>query len=83
AEGSVTPYGRAGGLRSPADRRLPALSLHDADVVLVGAGTIRAEGYEGPLLPEEDRRRRAAADRPADPPVAVVSGSLDLDPESA
>lgn len=49
----------------------------------MGAGTIRAEGYEGPLLSEEDRRRRAAADRPADPPVAVVSGSLDLDPESA
>ena len=83
ADGAATLDGRAGGLGSPADQRLLALSRHDADVVLVGAGTIRAEGYEGALLSEEDRRRRAEAGGPADPPVAVVSGSLDLDPESA
>ena len=63
ADGAATLDGRAGGLGSPADQRLLSLSRHDADVVLVGAGTIRAEGYEGPLLSEEDRRRRAAADR--------------------
>ena len=83
ADGAATLDGRAGGLGSPADQRLLSLSRHDADVVLVGAGTIRAEGYEGALLSEEDRRRRAEAGGPADPPVAVVSGSLDLDPESA
>ena len=45
-----------------------------AEVVLVGAGTVRAEKYRG--------ARRPTRGRATPPPIAVVTGSADLDPES-
>jgi riboflavin biosynthesis pyrimidine reductase len=66
ADGAATLTGRSGGLSSPADRDLFHRLRGIADVVLVGASTVRAEGY-GP----------ARGDDP--PPIAVVSGSLALD----
>ena len=83
-DGSVTDRdGRSGGLGGEADlevfRTLRAL----ADVVLVGAGTARAEGY-GPHRVRADLGERRRADgRPAPAAIAVVSASLDLDPEAA
>ena len=75
------PDGRSGTLSSPADRRVFAMLRGLADVILVGAGTARAEKYgraeSGPDV-AADRLRRGQ--RPA-PPIAVVSGRLDLDPE--
>ena len=56
-------------------RRLRAV----ADVVLVGAQTVRAEGYGPVRLPPELRAEREAAGRPPVPPVAVVSRSRALD----
>jgi riboflavin biosynthesis pyrimidine reductase len=66
ADGAATLTGRSGGLSSPADRDLFHRLRGVADLVLVGASTVRAEGY-GP----------ARGDDP--PPIAVVSGSLALD----
>jgi riboflavin biosynthesis pyrimidine reductase len=66
ADGAATLTGRSGGLSSPADRDLFHRLRGLADVILVGASTVRAEGY-GP----------ARGDDPA--PIAVVSGSLALD----
>lgn len=66
ADGAATLTGRSGGLSSPADRELFHRLRGLADLVLVGASTVRAEGY-GP----------ARGDDP--PPIAVVSGSLALD----
>lgn len=80
-DGAATLDGRAGGLGTPADQRQFTLARTDADVILVGAGTIRAEGYEGPLVGPAARARREEAGLPAHPAVAVVSGSLDLDPD--
>ncbi len=78
-DGSAAVGGRVGALTGGADavlfRRLRAL----ADVVLVGAQTVRAEGYGPVCLPDELRSEREAAGRPAVPPVAVVSRSLRLD----
>jgi riboflavin-specific deaminase-like protein len=68
ADGAVTVDGRSTGLSSPGDRALFHLLRSMSDVVLVGAGTARAENYGG---------AREPADRP--PPIAVVSRSLDLD----
>ena len=65
------------------DLLMALAAREDADVILVGAGTVRAEGYEGPLLAPAACRRRAAEGRAPHPPVAVVSGSADLDPGSA
>ena len=66
ADGAATLTGRSGGLSSAADRDLFHRLRGLADVILVGASTVRAEGY-GP----------ARGDDP--PPIAVVSGSLALD----
>lgn len=72
--------GRSASVSSPPDRRVLSLLRGLADVVLVGAGTARAEGY-GPVepRPEYAAARRRAGQLPA-PPIAVVSRSLDLDP---
>ena len=53
-----------------------------ADVVLVGARTVRDEGY-GPIrLTEERSATRVARGLTAAPPLAIVSRSLDLDWQS-
>ena len=80
-DGAVAVDGRAGGLSGPADMRLYQVLRGLADVVLVGAGTVRAEGYQTPRTPDgrvaKLRDGRGQAVRPR---LAVVSGRLDLDP---
>jgi riboflavin biosynthesis pyrimidine reductase len=82
-DGSATVRGHSGGLSDPVDQRLLRLLRRLADVLVVGAGTIRVEGYAGELLDDEGRSWRVANGRPPRPAVAVVSGSLRLDPASA
>jgi riboflavin-specific deaminase-like protein len=69
ADGAVTVAGTSRALSSDADRDLFHLLRSLADVVLVGAGTVRAENYGGAR--EVDGHA---------PPVAVVSRSLGLNP---
>lgn len=79
---AVDARGRTAGLTGPADRAVFSALRALADVIMVGAGTVRAEGY-GPhrLKPELGARRRAdGRQRPA--PIIVVSRSLDLDVSS-
>ena len=77
-DGSTAVAGRVRDLSGPADRALFVHLRSVADVVLVGAGTVRAEGY-GPV--ELTARARGPSDRGQTevPPVAVVSRSLQLD----
>jgi riboflavin biosynthesis pyrimidine reductase len=82
-DGAATHEGRAGGLGDAVDQHVFTLLRRQADVILVGAGTVRAEGYAGPLLSEADCRWRLDRGLPAHPAIAVVSGSLDLDPDDA
>ncbi len=81
-DGAITVDGRSGALGRPADRALFLALRAAADVVLVGAGTVRAEGY-GPARPSAAQRAlrvaRGQAERPA---IAVVTRSLDLDLDS-
>ena len=78
-DGAITVDGRSGGLGAPADKALFAALRGVADVVLAGAGTVRAEGY-GPARPSAatraTRRERGQAEAPR---IAVVTRSLDLD----
>ncbi|RZU66158.1 riboflavin biosynthesis pyrimidine reductase [Microterricola gilva] len=79
-DGAVTLGGRSGALGTPDDQRLMTVLRTLADVIVVGAGTVRAEGYGGLRLPAESvawRRARGLSDQP---PLAVVSASLGLDP---
>lgn len=81
-DGAVSWNGRSGDLGDDADRRVFGLLRSTADAVLVGAGTVRAEGYAGELVPAEVRMQRTRLGLAAHPGIAVVSGSLDLDPGS-
>lgn len=78
ADGAGFLEGRTAALSTPADMRLFGLLRVLADVVLVGAGTARAEEYK------PARRRPAFEDslragRPPTVPIAIVSRKLDLD----
>lgn len=81
ADGAVTIDGRSKGLGGENDRALMGVLRSLCDVVLVGAGTVRAEGYGGVNLPDELLDRREAFGLHRVPRIAIVSGSLDLDPE--
>ncbi len=75
---TVGSDGLSGSISGTADKRVFMEARRLADVVLVGAGTIRAERYK-PMLakPEWQEARHAAGLAPA-PQVVVVSGRLDL-----
>ena len=79
-DGAATVAGLSAGLQTPGDNRVFGLLRDLADVVLVGAGTIRDEGY-GALRPGAERRaRRVELGRAEVPVMAMVSNRLDLDP---
>lgn len=82
ADGAAAIDGRSGALGDGADHRVFELLRQTADVILVGAGTVRAEGYAGELLGAESRAWRGSRGMPAHPGLAIVSGTLDLDPDA-
>jgi riboflavin biosynthesis pyrimidine reductase len=68
--------GRTGTINTPADLVVYTLLRDLADVVLVGAGTARSEGYRRAGPRTGDRAARAVAEgRAARPEIAVVSGT--------
>ncbi|WP_442788234.1 dihydrofolate reductase family protein [Amycolatopsis sp. NBC_01286] len=82
ADGAVEVDTTSAGLSHAADREVFLLGRDLCDVVLVGAGTARAEGYRGVRASAkrlERRRRLGLADVP---PIAVVTRTADLDPHS-
>ena len=81
ADGAATLEGATKALSSKTDRHVFALLRTLSDVILVGAATAREEHYNPVRVRELWRHLRAG--RSASPPIAVVSGRLDLDPQSA
>ena len=80
ADGRAAVGGRSGPLGHPSDRDLLRAVREEVDAVLVGPGTLRAEGYAN-LLDPDQRARRVAAGRPALSEVATISRSLDVPTE--
>jgi riboflavin-specific deaminase-like protein len=78
-DGAAMIDGRSTALGGSEDRRIFKVIRSVADVIIVGAATVRAENYGAPSLTEELRERRVRAGRDPVPRVAVVSGRLDLD----
>ncbi|MES9539975.1 MULTISPECIES: pyrimidine reductase family protein [unclassified Actinomadura] len=76
-DGAAQRDERSGGLGNAADRHLFLLLRGLADAVVVGAGTVRAEGY-GPVRPSEGWDGVREGRTPV-PPLAIASRSLDLD----
>ncbi|MBF6301630.1 pyrimidine reductase family protein [Nocardia amamiensis] len=81
-DGAVTVDGRVGGLTTRDDQHILTLLRNLADVVLVGAGTVRVEGYTGLRVNSEIREWRLRLGLAPVPPLAVVSGRAKLDPHS-
>ena len=71
---------RSGGLGGPGDLEVFRTMRAQADVVLVGAETIRKEKYGPYKLPDYLHERRAADGRSGPAPYAIVTASLNLDP---
>jgi riboflavin-specific deaminase-like protein len=78
-DGAITINGRSGAIGGPADRRLFQVLRALTDVVLVGAGTVRAEHYGPVRLDDELRGLRKQRGQSAVPPVAIVTRSGNLD----
>ncbi|WP_396287631.1 pyrimidine reductase family protein [Amycolatopsis sp. PS_44_ISF1] len=82
ADGAAAVDELSRGLSHPADRRVFLLARDLADVVLVGAGTARAEDYRGARSNPARAARRARLGLAPVPPIAVVTRSAALDPGS-
>lgn len=70
--------GLSGSLGGPVDTRVFALLRSLADVILVGAGTARAEGYQPVRKGELDADLRQRLGLRPVPPIAIVSKSLNI-----
>lgn len=79
-DGAVSSDGKSGGLGTPADGRLFAILRELADVIVVGAATVRTENYGGAKMDAAARERRAARGQSSVPPIVVVTASARLDP---
>jgi len=79
-DGAVAVAGLSRGLQTPGDNRVFAVLRDLADVILVGAGTARLEGYAVVALSAERRAVRHGLGLAPDLPTAIVSRSLQVDP---
>ncbi|MFI6696025.1 pyrimidine reductase family protein [Streptomyces sp. NPDC050433] len=78
-DGAAQHDGRSQAISSDADMRIFGTLRGLADVVLVGAETVRLEGYRPARARDAFAARRVAAGQAPAPAIAVVSASLNLD----
>ena len=81
-DGSAVRDGRSRGLSGADDQQLFGVLRGLADVVLIGAGTARTEGYRALRPKPAYADLRASLGQRAAPVLALVSARLDLDPAS-
>jgi riboflavin-specific deaminase-like protein len=79
-DGAVEIDGQSKSLSGKADQEIFGKLRMLSDVVLVGAGTVRAEGYNPLRLGAKRREWRQANGLPENPTLAIVSSRLDLNP---
>ena len=80
-DGGATAEGKTGAMGGPGDKLVFNLLRELADVILVGAGTVRIEGYSGAHLSVAQRQERQARKQSEVPQIAIVTkaGHLDRD----
>ncbi|MDI3314476.1 MAG: pyrimidine reductase family protein [Mycobacterium sp.] len=78
-DGAAAVKGTTGGLGGSGDRLVFHLLRELADVILVGAGTVRIENYSGARPSIAQRQRRQTRGQTEVPPLAIVTGSGRLD----
>lgn len=83
-DGAVTAAdGFSAGISNEADKRVFGLLRQTCDALMVGAGTLRHEGYGAMRLGERREDWRVAHGLPGNPLLVIVSRRLDLDPTSS
>jgi riboflavin biosynthesis pyrimidine reductase len=82
-DGAATHDGLSGGLNNADDKQVFDTLRMLSDVVLLGAGTLRDEGYGAMRLDDEAVGWRLARGLPEHPTLAVVSSRLALAPDHA
>jgi riboflavin biosynthesis pyrimidine reductase len=80
ADGGATSAGTTAAMASPGDKFIFSLLRELADVVLVGAGTVRIESYSGARLSVTQRQHRQARGQSEVPQLAIVTKAGRLDP---
>ncbi|MYW18659.1 pyrimidine reductase family protein [Streptomyces sp. SID2955] len=78
-DGAAQHEGRSQPISSAADMRIFGTLRALADVIVVGAETVRQEGYRPGRVRAEFAGTRAAAGQTPVPAIAVVTASLELD----
>jgi riboflavin biosynthesis pyrimidine reductase len=78
-DGTASVDGRVGSLSTRPDQELFRRMREVADIVLVGAETVRREGYGVVRLDENARAQRRQRGQSPTPPLALVSRSLAFD----
>ena len=81
-DGATTVKGKSSALGDDDDLAMFKAIRSLPDVILVGARTVRAEDYQPVVLDEERRAVRRERGQADDPILAIVSGSLGIDPEA-
>jgi riboflavin-specific deaminase-like protein len=80
-DGKAAVEGRTQQLGSEADRQLFHHLRTQADAIMVGAGTVRAERYGRAVKSDELRAKREEHGLDPDPLTVIVSGRLELPPD--
>jgi riboflavin biosynthesis pyrimidine reductase len=79
-DGGAAEDGKSGGLGGPGDRAVFVQMREAADVILVGATTVRVENYSGAQLSVAARQARQRRGQAEVPPIAIITRSGELDP---
>jgi riboflavin biosynthesis pyrimidine reductase len=74
-DGGATADGKSGSMGGYGDRLIFNLLRELADVIVVGAGTVRIEGYSGAQLGAPQRQHRQARGQTEIPPLAIITRS--------
>jgi riboflavin biosynthesis pyrimidine reductase len=80
-DGAAVVDGGSTAINDEDDKAMFGALRATADFIVVGAGTVRAENYGPPTLDEKRRSARLAAGLEATPHLAIVTRSLDLEPD--
>ncbi|KUI42696.1 hypothetical protein AU197_14560 [Mycobacterium sp. IS-1590] len=81
-DGGATAGGKTAALGGAGDRSVFEQMRYAADVILVGAETVRTENYSGAQVPVTQRGARQARGQAEVPPIAVLTRSGNLDPDA-
>lgn len=80
-DGATAAEGLSGALGGPSDRAVFSALRAQADAIIVGAQTVRAERYRPPQIKPEHSEQRVLRGQSTRPLIVVVTASGELDPD--